>query len=146
MVAMRSLWKWPLKMPNLKPLSLFSPLLEHVKRFLSKSIVLKIDLYIVPSNILFAGVSVWTFQPGKCTGWGSEGAMYAPSWWYLYTLRVWPSVNTDLCLWKQCCPIFSVREVRWEVKKWPKLTRKRHFMRRHLHISILGVSVLCSAY
>ena len=26
-----------------------------------------------PLNILFAGVHVCTFQPGKFTGWGSEG-------------------------------------------------------------------------
>ena len=26
-----------------------------------------------PSNILFAGVYVYTFQPGNFTGWGSEG-------------------------------------------------------------------------
>ena len=31
---------------------------------------------IEPSDILFAGVYVGTFQPGDFTGWGSEGVKF----------------------------------------------------------------------
>ena len=31
------------------------------------------ELLVRPSDILFAGVHVCTFQPGNFTGWGSEG-------------------------------------------------------------------------
>ena len=52
---------------------LFIPSHEHMKGFLSKCSVLKIDDVVVPSNILFTGVYVCTFQPRNCIGWGSEG-------------------------------------------------------------------------
>ena len=44
-----------------------------MKGFLSKCRVLKVDVVVVPSNILFTGVYVCTFQPGNFIGWGSEG-------------------------------------------------------------------------
>ena len=34
---------------------------------------MEIRFVIEPSNILFGGVYVCTFQPGNFTGWGSEG-------------------------------------------------------------------------
>ena len=46
---------------------------EHVKRFVSKCTVLKVRFVTGPSNVLLAGVYVYTFQPGNFTGWGSEG-------------------------------------------------------------------------
>ena len=45
---------------------------DHMKGFLSKCTVLKVDV-VVPSTILFTGVYVCTFQPGNLIGWGSEG-------------------------------------------------------------------------
>ena len=44
MLAALSLGKQSTKVPNLKSLRSFSPLLEYVKRFLSKCTVLKVDL------------------------------------------------------------------------------------------------------
>ena len=34
---------------------------------------MKVDLFFGPSDILFVGLYVCTFQPGNFTGWGSEG-------------------------------------------------------------------------
>ena len=39
-----------------------------------------------PSNILFAGVYVCTFQPGNITGWGSEGVNKALEWFSLLSI------------------------------------------------------------
>ena len=58
--------------------SLSSPLHEHVKRFLSKCAVLKVDLLHDHQNMLFAGVYVCTFHPGNFTGWSSEGVKRCP--------------------------------------------------------------------
>ena len=60
----------PSRFPSFAPRPDSLPSHEHVKGFLSKCAVLKTHLL---SNTLFAGVYVWTFQPGSSTGWGSEG-------------------------------------------------------------------------
>ena len=44
-----------------------------MKGFLSESTVLKVVFPLDHQNIPFAGVYVFTFQPGNFTGWGSEG-------------------------------------------------------------------------
>ena len=46
---------------------------EHVKGFVFKCTVLNVRFVTGPSNVLFAGVHVYTFQPGNLTGCGSEG-------------------------------------------------------------------------
>ena len=81
-LAAPSLWKRPTNVPNLKPLRLFfllfflAPLRMSVwEDFFLKSKMPSTEsrLVIAPSNIVFGGVYVWTFQPGRCTGWSSEG-------------------------------------------------------------------------
>ena len=73
MLAAPSLSKRPIKMPNLKSLRPFFPFAWTREK---KSIKLRrteSSFVIGPSNILLAGVRECTFQPGNCTGCGSEG-------------------------------------------------------------------------
>ena len=43
-----------------------------MKGLSSKRTALKVDV-IGPENILFAGISIYIFQPNNFTGWGGEG-------------------------------------------------------------------------
>ena len=43
-----------------------------MKGIISKFAILKVDFFIEPSDTLLVSVHVYTFQPGNCTGWGSE--------------------------------------------------------------------------
>ena len=72
MLAPPSFGKRPIKMPNLKALKIFFALHEHVKGLYKKHSI-KSGFVIGPSNILFAGAYVCTFQPRNVTDWGSEG-------------------------------------------------------------------------
>ena len=63
-LVLLSLWKWPVKGPDLKSLSPFFPLHEDVKGFLSKCTLFKVDLVY--------DYQIFTFQPGNFTDRGSE--------------------------------------------------------------------------
>ena len=73
MLAVLSLLKQPLKVPNLKSLKPFLPFTWAHKRISIKMRSIECRLVVVPSNMLFAGVYVCTFQPGNFTSSGSEG-------------------------------------------------------------------------
>ena len=47
-----------------------------------------------PSNILFGGVIVCTFQPGNFTGWGSEGVN---QWVYILVGFTYHSPSRHFC-------------------------------------------------
>ena len=51
----------------------FPPIALERERISIKMHSIKSRFVTGPSNILFAGVYVSTFQPGGFTGWGSEG-------------------------------------------------------------------------
>ena len=77
LAATPSLGKRGIKMPNVYIIKAFSPFHDHVNGFLPKINIHRTESRFVigPSNTLFAGVYVSTFQPGHFTGWGSEGVI-----------------------------------------------------------------------
>ena len=60
-------------MPNLKPLRPFSPFASARERISIKTHSTESRFVTGPSNVLFAGAYVSTFQPGNVSSWGSEG-------------------------------------------------------------------------
>ena len=73
MLAAPSLWKRPIKVPNLKSLRLFSPCARAREQNSVKTLSTESRLVIGPSDILFASVYVCRFQPGNLADWASEG-------------------------------------------------------------------------
>ena len=73
MLALQSLWKRPIKVPNLKSLRPFPPFAWARERTSAKMHSVESRFVIGPSDILFADVYKCIFQPGNFTGWGSEG-------------------------------------------------------------------------
>ena len=75
MLAMPSLGKRPIKVPDLKTLRLFflHLCMSKWKDFYENAHTIESRSVTGPSTILFAWVYVCTFQPGNFTGWGSEG-------------------------------------------------------------------------
>ena len=67
-----SLRKRLTKLPNIKPLRLFSRLAQVRERISINMHSIESRLVIGPSNILFASLYVCAFQSGNFTGWGSE--------------------------------------------------------------------------
>ena len=84
MLTVPSLGKWPIKAPNLKSLRLFLLVAWARERTSIKMHSIKSRLVIGPSNILFGGMYVRTFQPGNFTGEGSEGVNINGSLWSCY--------------------------------------------------------------
>ena len=70
MLAAKSIGKRPMKVPNLKS-SRLSPI--RMKRFLSKNALYWKQISIGPSNVLYTGMYMCTFQPGYLTGCVGEG-------------------------------------------------------------------------
>ena len=66
-----STWKRPIKVQNLKLLSLFLKL-WHEKGFLSKHTALTVDCYKTRNDTVFRRICA-CFSPEMFTGWGSEG-------------------------------------------------------------------------
>ena len=66
-------WKWPIKVPNLKSSRTLFPFTWAREKISVKLHSTESGFVIGPSNTLFAGVYVSTFQPRNFTGWGSEG-------------------------------------------------------------------------
>ena len=73
MVAAPSPKKQPITVPNLKSSRLFPSFAWARKKTSIKRHITEIRFVTGPSNILFAGAYVCSFQPGNVTGWGSEG-------------------------------------------------------------------------
>ena len=73
MLGAPSLEKRPVKVRNLKSLRLFYPFAWADERISVKMHSVGSRFVIGPSNILSAGMYVFTFQPGNFTGFGSEG-------------------------------------------------------------------------
>ena len=73
MLAAPSPRKQPIKVPNLKPLRLFCPFDWAHERVSIKMHSIKSRFVIGPSNVLFVGMYMSTFQPGNFTGCGSKG-------------------------------------------------------------------------
>ena len=70
-LAALSLEKRPIEVPDLKSLSLFPLFASARERTSIKMHSTESRIVIGPSNVLFAGVSVYIFQAGKFTSWGS---------------------------------------------------------------------------
>ena len=70
MLAALSLGKRPIEVPNLKSLRLFPIFAEAHERTSIELYSIESRAVIEPSNILFSGVYMSTFQPRKFTGWG----------------------------------------------------------------------------
>ena len=81
MLSALSLWKRPINAPGLKSLKPFFPLAWARESTSIKVNSMDSRLVTGPSNILFAGVHVCTFQPGKFTGWGSERVKRGQRMW-----------------------------------------------------------------
>ena len=137
MLAVSSLWKWPMKVPNLKSLSPFFPLHMSMWKDYIKMHSTESRFVIGPSNILFAGVYMCTFQPINFTGWGSEGVKLTtctvcrwghPVRLWFQLLRVcgvpwrgrgvgattswvllWPSRGTGVMRWCPRCRVDTIR-------------------------------------
>ena len=73
MLAAQSLWKRPIKVPNLKSLRLLPPCARAREQNSVKTLSTESRLVIGPSDILLASVYVCRFQPGNLADWGSEG-------------------------------------------------------------------------
>ena len=73
MPAAPSLGKRVNKVPNMKPLRFFCPFAWARERISIKMHSVGSRVVIGPSNLLFGGPYVWTFQPENGTGWGTEG-------------------------------------------------------------------------
>ena len=75
MLAAPSLWKLPMKVPNVKPLRLFvvAPFPWAREKISIKMDSTESRFVIGRPNILFGVVYMCTFQPGNFTGCGSEG-------------------------------------------------------------------------
>ena len=72
MHAAPSLGKRPIKSAKFGIIKAFSPFALVRERIFIKMHSAKSRFVIGPSNILFAGMYMCTFQPGNFTGWGSE--------------------------------------------------------------------------
>ena len=70
MLAALSLGKRLIEVPDLKSLRLFPVFAGAHERTAIKIYRIENRAVIEPSNILFSGVYMSTFQPRKCTGWG----------------------------------------------------------------------------
>jgi len=72
-LATLSLKKWPIEVPNFKWLQLFTLFNWAHERTSRKMHSIESRFVRGPSNMLFAGMSLSTLQPGNFTSWGSEG-------------------------------------------------------------------------
>ena len=77
MLAAPSLGNRPMKIPNLKSLRLISSAAWAPERTSIKTYSIESRFVIGPSDILFAGMHVCTFQPANFTGWRIEGVKMA---------------------------------------------------------------------
>ena len=70
-LAAPSLEKQPIEVPNFEIISLFPFFASARERTSIKMHSIESKIVIGPSTILFAGVSVYIFEAGKFTSWGS---------------------------------------------------------------------------
>ena len=71
LLAVPSLEKRPIEVPDLKSLRFLPSSQEHVKGLLPECTGIESRVVIGAPNMLFAGVCVCTFQSGNFTSWGS---------------------------------------------------------------------------
>ena len=96
MLATPSLWKLAIKMPDLKSLSPFSFFTIACERISLKMHRTESRFVVGPSNTLFAGMCVYTFQPGNFTYWGCEGVKKSVNGWIPLALAGVPTSRTCL--------------------------------------------------
>ena len=100
-LAALSLEKRPTEVPNLKSLRFFPLFACARERTSTKMHSIESTFVTGPSNMLFAGVSVCTFQPGNFMSWGSEGVNYKELCWLpdirLHSEQVTGQLNMKHC-------------------------------------------------